>query len=126
MNGEMYQVQGFPGGTNGKEPTCKCRRQKWHRFSPWVKKIPQRKKWHPTPVSLAWKIPWAKVPGRLHKELDMTKWLSTHIYWVQVLNLVNSFIYWMHWRCHFFQNWSVDLMSLKIPTYKLIKDPHIF
>ena len=26
----------FPGGASGKECTCQCRRQKRHRFDPWV------------------------------------------------------------------------------------------
>ena len=25
----------------------------------------QRRQWHPTPVTLAWKIPWMEEPGRL-------------------------------------------------------------
>ena len=44
--------RGFPGGTSGKEPTCQCRRQKRHGFSPWVWKIPWRRAWQPTPVFL--------------------------------------------------------------------------
>ena len=43
---------GFPGGTSGKETTCQCRRIKRLRFDPWVKKIPCRKVWKPTPVLL--------------------------------------------------------------------------
>ena len=43
---------GFPGGTNGKEPTCQCRRRKRFRFSPRVRKIPWRKAWQPNPVFL--------------------------------------------------------------------------
>ena len=35
------------------------------RFNPWVGKIPWRQKWQPTPVFLAWKIPWMEKPGRL-------------------------------------------------------------
>ena len=35
------------GSTNGKEPTCQCRRLR-HRFSPWVGKIPWRRAWKPT------------------------------------------------------------------------------
>ena len=45
-------VQGFPGGTSGKQPTCQCRRLKKCQFDPWVKKIPWRRKWQPTPVFL--------------------------------------------------------------------------
>ena len=47
------------------------------RFNPWVRKIPWRRKWQPTPVflpekshgqrSLAGYSPWG------HKELDMTE-----------------------------------------------------
>ena len=29
----------FPGGANGKEPACQCRRHKRHGFSPWVRRI---------------------------------------------------------------------------------------
>ena len=32
---------------SGRKSTCQCRR---HRFNPWVKKIPWRRKWQPTPV----------------------------------------------------------------------------
>ena len=35
---------GFPGGTVGKESACQCRRCNRCRFSPWVGKIPWRKK----------------------------------------------------------------------------------
>ena len=61
----------------GKEATCQCKRPG---FDPWVRKIPWRRKWQATPVSL---------PGESHqegslvgyspqgrKELDMTKQLK--------------------------------------------------
>ena len=35
---------GFPGDASGKELACQCRRSKRHRFNPWVKKIPWRRK----------------------------------------------------------------------------------
>ena len=35
----MYTI-GFPGGTNGKEPACQCKRPKRYGFDPWVGKIP--------------------------------------------------------------------------------------
>ena len=44
--------QGFPGGASGKEPTCHCRRYKRHRFDPWVRKIPWKRAWQPSPVFL--------------------------------------------------------------------------
>ena len=43
---------GFLGGATGKEPICQCRRCKRLGFSPWVGKIPWRRKWQPTPIFL--------------------------------------------------------------------------
>ena len=36
--------------TSGKDPTWQRRRRKRRRFSPWFRKIPQRRAWQPTPV----------------------------------------------------------------------------
>ena len=44
---------------SGKELTCQCRR---HRFNPWVRNIPWRKKWQPTPVFL---------PGEFHGQRSL-------------------------------------------------------
>jgi len=33
-------------------------------FNPWIRKIPWRRKWQPTPV-LAWEILWTEEPGGL-------------------------------------------------------------
>ena len=73
---EAPKFQGFPGGASGKEPVCQCRRRKRHEFNPWVRKIPWRRAWQPTPVflpgeshgqrSLVVYSPWG------HKELDTT------------------------------------------------------
>ena len=43
---------GFPGGTSDEELTRQCRRHKRCGFSPWVRKIPWRRAWQPTPVLL--------------------------------------------------------------------------
>ena len=45
------RYMGFPGGTNGKEPACQCRRHKRCRFHPWVGKIPCRRAWQPLQYS---------------------------------------------------------------------------
>ena len=37
-------------GARSKEPACQFRRCERHRFNPWVRKIPWRRKWQPTPV----------------------------------------------------------------------------
>ena len=76
--GPLFNPLGFPGGWfSGKESACQCKK---HRFDPWVRKIPWRRKWQPTPVIL---------PGKSHgqrslvdysprglKESDMTQQLS--------------------------------------------------
>ena len=70
----------FPGGSNGKESTCQCRRP---RFDPWVGKILWRRKWLSTPVLLPGKShgqrslvgysPWGR------KESDTTEQLHFHL-----------------------------------------------
>jgi len=45
-------VKGFPGGANGKERYCQCRRHKRRQFNPWVGKIPWRRAQQPTLVFL--------------------------------------------------------------------------
>ena len=72
----------FPRQQSGKESACQCRRCKRCRFNPWVRKVPQRRKWQPTPAfspgafhrqrSLA-----GYSPGG-HKKSDMTE--HTHTY----------------------------------------------
>ena len=70
----------FPGGSDGKESACLCRRPG---FNPWVGKIPWRRAWQPTPGFL---------PGESHgqrspvvyspwgcKDLDMTE-ATSHAY----------------------------------------------
>ena len=69
----------FPGGSDGKEST-QCRRPG---FVPWVRKIPWRREWQPTPVflpgefqgqrSLVGYSPWG------HKESDTTERLTCSI-----------------------------------------------
>ena len=66
---------------NGKEPACQCRRHKRQEFVLWVRTIPWRREWKPTPVFF---------PGEAHgqrslvgysqwgrEELDTTEELST-------------------------------------------------
>ena len=43
---------GLPQWFSGKESICQCRRHRRHRLEPWVRKIPWRRKWQPTPVFL--------------------------------------------------------------------------
>ena len=69
--------RGFPDSSSGKEPVCQCRGHKRCGFNPWVRKIPLRRVWQPTPVflpgeshgqrSLVVYSPWD------HKEPDTTE-----------------------------------------------------
>ena len=53
----------FNCGSGGKEPACRGRRCG---FDPWVRKIPWRRKWQPTPVFLPRKSPEQRsLPGGL-------------------------------------------------------------
>ena len=74
----LYEL---PRWLSGKESAYQCRRCRTHEFDPWVRKIPWRKKWQPTPVFLLGKFCGQRSlvgysPG-CHKELDTTKQLST-------------------------------------------------
>ena len=72
----LVSGMGFPDGAPGKEPICQCRRHKRRVFDPWVRKIPCRRTWLPTPAflpreshgqkSLLDYSPWG------HKELNRT------------------------------------------------------
>ena len=57
--------RGLPKWLSGKESTCECRSFRRHKFDPWVRKIPWRKKWASTPVFLPRKIPRTEEPGGL-------------------------------------------------------------
>ena len=50
------------GDASGGEAACWCRRQKRCRFNPWVRKIPWRRAWQPTPVFL---------PGKPHGQRSL-------------------------------------------------------
>ena len=54
-------LTGFPGGADGKESACQCRR---HGFNPWVGQIPWRRAWQPISVFLR-RTPWTEEPGGL-------------------------------------------------------------
>ena len=56
---------GFPGGAYGKESASQCRRCRRSCFHPWVGKIPQRRKWKPTPVFL---------PGGSHGQRTLARY----------------------------------------------------
>ena len=64
----------FPGGSDGKVVCLQCGRP---RFNPWVRKIPWRRKWQPTPVLLPGKFHgWRNLIQWNCKELDTTEQLD--------------------------------------------------
>ena len=60
----MAQV-GFPGCISGKEPAGQGRGHKRCGFNLWVKKVPWRRAWQPTPVFLPGESPWTEESGGL-------------------------------------------------------------
>ena len=83
----MY-ILDFPGGSDGKWSCLQCGRPG---FDLWVRKIPWRRKWQPTPVLLPGKShgqrslvgysPWGR------KESDTTERLHFHFH------ILNEFVY---------------------------------
>ena len=76
----------FPSGSVGKEVTCQCERP---RSDLWVRKIPWRRKWKPTPRFLRGE---SHVQRSLEgyspttcKESDMTEQLSTHMLFISYM-----------------------------------------
>ena len=67
---------------SGKESACQFRRCRGLQFEPWIRKIPRRRYWQPTPVFLPGKFLGHRSlagysPGGC-KESDMTEQLSMH------------------------------------------------
>ena len=69
--------KGFSGDSDGKESACNA----GDGFDPWVRKIPWRREWLPTPVFLPGKSYGQRslmsYSSWGHKESDVTKQLST-------------------------------------------------
>ena len=56
-----HPCQQIPDGSDGRF-YLRCRRP---RFDPWVRKIPWRREWQPTPVFFPGESPWTEDPGGL-------------------------------------------------------------
>ena len=72
-----------PRWLSGKDSACQCRRHRRHRFSPWVGKIPWRRKWQPTPVFLPGESQGQRsledYSPRGCKEMATTEHVDTHL-----------------------------------------------
>ena len=80
--GNLHLLLGFSGGASGKEPECQSRRCKRRGFDPsLVGKIPWRRAWQPTPVSLLGKFHGQRSLAGYSTWVRMSrtrqKWLST-------------------------------------------------
>ena len=71
----------IPGSSSSKEPICQCRRHKKLEFNPWVRNIPWKRKWQPTPIYL---------PGKSHGQrrlVDYSQWAGSELDKTQRLTL---------------------------------------
>ena len=80
--GNPNLLLGFSGGASGKEPECQSRRHKRRGFDPsLVGKIPWRRAWKPTPVSLLGEFHGQRSLAGYSTWVRMSrtrqKWLST-------------------------------------------------
>ena len=57
---------GLPWYLSGKESIYQCRRFRRPGFNPWVRKIPWRRKWQPTPIFL---------PGESHRQRSLASYI---------------------------------------------------
>ena len=80
--GHYWSDLAAAGGASNKEPTCQFRRHKRHGFNPWVRKIPWRRSWQPTPIFLPGESQWqrslAVTVHRVAKSWRQVKQLSMH------------------------------------------------
>ena len=59
INWALENITGLPWWLSGKEFTCQCKK---YELEPWVRKIPWKRKWQPTPVFL---------PGKSHGQRSL-------------------------------------------------------
>ena len=82
----------LPGGANGKESACQCRRHKKRGFDTWVGKIPWRRTWQSTPALLPEESHGQRslmgYSPRSHRESDTTEAIQ-HIHTHDMLRLRN-------------------------------------
>ena len=112
---------GFPDGTSSEEPAFQHRRHKRLGFGPWVGKIPWRRAWQPTPVSLPGEFrgqrslagfsPWGR------NESDTTEALMHPCFF-----LLYTMIYWENGNIWYTQvNWmnsGASIWSLVHPWFR--------
>ena len=92
----QYSVNGISGWLSVKECACQSKRC---RFDPWVRKIPWRRKWQPTPVVLPGKShgrrslvgynPWGRRESDTTERLYLLYFTFCFIDYARAINCVN-------------------------------------
>ena len=92
---------GFLGGAGDKEPSCQFRRRKRHGFDPWVRKIPWRGAWQPTPAFL---------PGESHGQRSLagySPWGRKNRTWLKQLSTLLTQKQWC-WALDGCRGWQIN------------------
>ena len=78
----LLDITNFPGDASGKEPAFHSRRHEKHGVNPWVRMIPWRRAWKPTPVfsleNPTDREAWQSTVHGVAKSQTWLKRLSTH------------------------------------------------
>ena len=80
-----------------KESAFQCRRRRRHGFDPWIRKIPWRRKWQPTPVLLpgkSWKMDREAWRATIHRVAKSQTQLSPWA-WARVLSKFRSLFFFV-------------------------------
>ena len=75
----------FPGDSC-EESNCQCRG-----VDSWLGKIPWRREGQPTPVLLAWEIPWTEEPGGPQSMGSLNSWTRLSKQTTVILAIINFF-----------------------------------
>ena len=121
-----------------KNPSAQSRR---HRFHPWVRKIPWRRDWKPTPVFLPWEILRTEEPGGL-KSMGLQKswsqlsdWTASpsykdlHSFWLfstlspscplRSICLVFNWLHQSYFYFYFVKYINVDIFAVQARVFSL-------
>ena len=93
----------FPGGASGKGSAWQCRRHRKRGLNPWVRKIPWRRKWPPTPVFL---------PEESHGQRSLTGYIHRFARWT-----------WLKWHMLLMGNCSFFYLQTLL-TSNVCFSPH--
>ena len=100
INSNHSFIQGFSGGSEGKESACQCRRCWRPGFDPWVRKIPWREEWLPTSVFLSREFHGqATVTHRVSHHWATNTFTFLQSQWLLVLTISKVLLSICSWLC---------------------------